>query len=151
MPSVMTVLRVLCANAGSSRSWEGTLEACPGVVAGCCLSSTGVMHDIVFDDVHKCQPFQEPAPLATLFERRKNKLNVAQCGSRAARFHVAPRRVACCLRPKSCPHVGQMWGTIRCRTSSFIVHRSSFPLPHPKHFQCGGMWGFARQTPVVCP
>ncbi len=58
-------------------SWERTLLACPGI-AGYQLSSTGVTHDIVFDDVHKCQPFQQPAPATTLLERLKNKFNVAQ-------------------------------------------------------------------------
>ncbi len=125
-------------------SWERTGcplgGACAKAVPHCRLSSTRVTHDIDLNDVHKCQPFREPAPLATLFERRKNRLNVAQCGSRAARFRLAPCRVACWLRPKSRAHAGQMWGT-----SPFIPH-SAFRTPH---FSNVGECGVHKTTPVA--
>jgi hypothetical protein len=116
-----TVDSIPGADFATSHTWERTGcplgGACPEVVAHSNPSSTGGIHDIVLNDVNKCQPFQLPTPAATLLERRKNKLNVAKCGSRGARFRVAPRRVACWLQAKSRVHVGNLWGT-----SPFIPH-----------------------------
>jgi hypothetical protein len=65
---------------------------------------------IIFN-VNKCQPLYRQPPSSALLEASKKASNVAKCGSRAARFRIAPRRVACWLRLKSRAHVGQMWGT----------------------------------------
>ena len=121
-PQAPTFSFLLGTDARRSHSWERTLLACPGVVAGCRLSSTGVTHDIVKNDVKKCTSLGSLTLATTLLKGRKNKFNVAQCGSRAARFRVAPRRVACWLRAKSRAHVGHMWGS--SPLPYFIVRRS---------------------------
>ena len=135
---------------GRCPTWERALLACPGVVAGCRLSSAGVTHDIVLNDVKKCTYLGSLTLATTLLERRKNAFTVAQGSSRAARFRVAPRRVACWLRAGSRVHVGQMWGTPATAWPFAVGGRQSvvaFCLAHQKVH----MWGNVGVLPnPVC-
>jgi hypothetical protein len=130
-----SALGILCADAGSSCTWERTLLACPTLVTHDCLSSAGVTHDIIFGDVMKCQPFQEPAPAATLLERRKNKLNVARCGSIAAHLPSGSRLPRSAEKFKR----GGMWGFVRQYPSPIPPINIPSPTLDKKSARCNQM------------
>ncbi len=57
------------------------VEKCRGAYQPFAAPRSAPLHDIVFCDVHKCQPFREPAPASTLSRPPENASHVAHDGT----------------------------------------------------------------------
>jgi hypothetical protein len=131
-------------SAASARSWERALLPRPRAVPTHRLSSTGVIYDIVYNDVHKCTPFVAQPPSFTLKVARLRPPHPAL--QRANVTHKWPEN------PSPAPKQGQprthvnKSDVVKCRDACWnLLGTTTAPARlHPNR----GSWG-ARNN--LCP